>query len=117
MKKSLSVSCLTCLFVMGMLSAVLEKEAIGSETYGSPMGVGLMLGNPLGMNMKIWVEDEQAIDGGFGLGFLGGEHLQVHSTYLFHFKGFKKETAEMKFYLGEAVCSSNCRNSPYCPSS
>lgn len=84
------------LFMMLCLTA----PAGATDTYGSTMGAGLMLGNPLGLNLKAWVAEEQAIDGGFGLGFLGGEHIQVHSTYLFHFEGFEKPTAAMKFYLG-----------------
>ena len=52
-----------------------------ADTYDRKLGLGLMLGNPLGGNIKGWVNESQAIDGGIGLGFLGGEHLQVCLLY------------------------------------
>ena len=71
-----------------------------AETYGRKLGLGLMLGNPLGGNIKGWVNDSQAIDGGIGLGFLGGEHLQVHATYLWHFEAVTEPSVDMDFYTG-----------------
>jgi len=84
-------------FVCGLLMIPSMGHA---ETYGSKLGLGLMLGNPLGGNIKGWVNESQAIDGGIGLGFLGGEHLQVHATYLWHFDAVNEPTVDMLFYTG-----------------
>ena len=82
-----------------IVMCLLAAPAAG-ETYGKRLGLGLMLGNPIGGNLKGWVNDSQAVDGGIGLGFIGGEHLQVHSTYLWHFDALDEETVEMNFYTG-----------------
>jgi len=79
---------------------LLTPTMVSADTYGSKLGLGFMLGNPLGGNIKGWVNDNQAIDGGIGLGFLGGEHLQVHATYLWHFDAVNEPSVDMKFYTG-----------------
>jgi hypothetical protein len=59
-----------------------------------------MLGNPLGVSVKGFLDDNQAIDGAVGLSFLGGERMQIHSTYLWHFEVVKTDALEMPFYTG-----------------
>ena len=88
----------TVLTIIVVVSAFVLPGLAHAETYGRKLGLGLMLGNPLGGNIKGWVSDTQAIDGGIGLGFLGGEHLQVHATYLWHFAAVSEPSVDMDFY-------------------
>lgn len=48
------------------------------------MGLGVMLGNPTGLNGKYWLGDGKAVDG--GLAYSLGKHsdLSIHSDYLLH---------------------------------
>lgn len=84
---------------LGIFLAFLPLSA-QADVYGKDFGMGLMLGNPLGINVKGYVSEDQAIDGGVGLGFLGGERLQVHATYLWHFQAVEENALDMFFYTG-----------------
>ncbi len=57
------------------------------------LGLGVMLGNPTGLNGKYWLENNRAVDG--GLAYSLGKHsdLSMHSDYLLH-----KDSA---FYLND----------------
>ena len=97
---TMRISRTTGLAVAAAIVLCLFPGSSSGETYDKKLGMGLMLGNPLGGNLKGWVNESQAIDGGIGLGFLGGEHLQVHATYLWHFDALKEKNVEMLFYAG-----------------
>lgn len=66
------------------------------------MGLGIMIGNPTGLNGKYWLENDHAIDAGFGLSF--GKHNEgsLHSDYLLHNKGalILNENNPMDIYYG-----------------
>lgn len=47
-------------------------------------GVGLMLGNPTGLNGKYWLENNRAVDGGLAFSFGKHTDLSIHSDYLLH---------------------------------
>ena len=47
-------------------------------------GVGFMLGNPTGLNGKLWLDETHAVDGGFALSLGKNTNLSIHSDYLFH---------------------------------
>ncbi len=51
------------------------------------LGLGVMFGNPTGLNGKYWLNDDHAVDGAFGLSI--GEHTEgsLHGDYLLHKKG------------------------------
>lgn len=46
-------------------------------------GLGLILGEPTGISAKLYLADDQAIDGAVGFAFFGGG-LQAHADYLWH---------------------------------
>lgn len=50
-------------------------------------GLGVMLGNPTGVNGKHWLSDDRAIDGGFGISLGRHSEASLHSDYLLHSKG------------------------------
>jgi hypothetical protein len=55
----------------------------GQEGRGA---VGLMLGNPTGLNGKYWQSDDRAIDAGLGFSVGKNSDFSLHSDYLFHQK-------------------------------
>jgi len=46
-------------------------------------GIGIILGEPTGVTAKLYVKDDQAIQGAIGSAFIGGG-LQLHGDYVFH---------------------------------
>jgi hypothetical protein len=65
--------------------AVVILASLSAAAYGkSDLGVGLSLGEPTGLNVKYWLNDTEAIDGGAGWSFSGHDSLQIHGDYLFH---------------------------------
>ncbi len=49
-------------------------------------GLGVMLGNPTGLNGKYWLKDNQAVDAGAGWSFGRHTNFSIHSDFLFHSK-------------------------------
>jgi len=47
------------------------------------LGVGLMIGEPVGVCARLYVQDDQAIQGALGAAFIGGG-FQLHADYVFH---------------------------------
>lgn len=66
------------------------------------MGVGVMLGNPTGINGKYWLDEERAVDGGLGLSLGPSTNASLHSDFLLHnFSAFYlNETVPLDFYYG-----------------
>jgi hypothetical protein len=47
------------------------------------LGVGLMVGEPVGVCARLYLQDDQAIQGAIGAAFIGGG-FQVHADYVIH---------------------------------
>ncbi len=47
-------------------------------------GVGVMLGNPTGLNGKYWLGNNRAVDGGLAFSFGKHTDVSIHSDYLLH---------------------------------
>jgi hypothetical protein len=63
-------------------------------------GLGLIIGNPTGVSGKGFLSPEHAIDGAVGFGLLGGEDLQLHADFLWHFPIKQWSSAALDLYLG-----------------
>ena len=46
-------------------------------------GVGIIVGEPIGITAKLYLTDDRAIQGAVGSAFIGGG-LQLHGDYVFH---------------------------------
>lgn len=79
-------------------STISEAKPTGSH----PFGLGVMLGEPTGVNGKYWLSDTTAVDSGLAWSFAGGQTaFHIHSDYLFHNFGlFKMRDHELQFYFG-----------------
>jgi hypothetical protein len=66
-----------------------DEEEIGSTEDGpraadkGTFGIGLILGEPTGISAKLYLQDDQALQGGLGFAFIG-DGLHVHVDYVFH---------------------------------
>ena len=49
------------------------------------LGIGAMIGNPVGVSAKYWLGGTKAVDGGLGFS-IGSSHtnLSLHSDFLLH---------------------------------
>lgn len=64
------------------------EEAEGGSGTGlgeekGTLGVGLMIGEPTGICGRLYLQDDQAIQGAVGVAFIG-QGLQIHADYAFH---------------------------------
>ena len=66
------------------------------------MGLGVMLGNPTGVNGKYWLNGTQAIDGGVGFSLGDDTEVSIHSDYLWHTEGafFFNDVYPLDLYYG-----------------
>src|SRR3954470_18294648 len=60
-----------------------DDEGSGRAVDKGSIGVGIILGEPTGVTAKLYLKDDQAIQGAIGSAFIGGG-LQVHGDYVFH---------------------------------
>jgi len=68
----------------GAVLALCLFGATGVYAQKTGVGVGALLGEPLGASVKAWVSETTAIDGGVGYANYGDGGLQLHGDYLFH---------------------------------
>lgn len=65
------------------------------------LGVGLIVGEPTGLSLKVWQDNVHAIDLGLGWTAEHNEDFHLHADYLFHdFLVFKPTTGRMPLYYG-----------------
>jgi hypothetical protein len=60
-----------------------ENAGTNRGTDKGTIGVGLVIGEPLGICARLYLRDDQAIQAAVGSAFIGGG-LQVHADYAFH---------------------------------
>lgn len=66
------------------------------------IGVGAMIGHPVGFTAKKWVKSSQAIDGGAAWSIGPNPHFMLFSDYLWHKTDalYFKDTQPLDFYFG-----------------
>jgi len=64
-------------------------------------GLGIILGEPTGINFKNWVGSRTAIDGGIAWSFSKNDSLHLHLDYLIHnFNILKAKNSNLALYYG-----------------
>jgi hypothetical protein len=67
------------------------------------IGVGIVIGEPTGICARLYLKDDQAIQGAIGAAFIGGG-LQIHADYVFHpYILQSRETFVLATYVGPGV--------------
>jgi hypothetical protein len=64
--------------------------------------IGVMLGNPTGLNGKYWLGKREAVDAGIGLSPGRNSSLSLHSSYLWHNESafYFYDDYALDFYFG-----------------
>ena len=47
-------------------------------------GIGIIVGEPTGLSLKYWLDEEYAIDGAAAWSYSENDSFQLHGDYLFH---------------------------------
>lgn len=68
--------------VLAIAAPARADEAAHGTDKGT-FGVGIILGEPLGISAKLYLKDDQAIQAAIGSAFIGGG-VQVNADYVFH---------------------------------
>lgn len=64
-------------------------------------GLGLMVGEPTGINAKYWLSENSAIDGLVGISWPNDEDFTAHVDYLYHLNdSFSIEAHSFTVYFG-----------------
>jgi hypothetical protein len=69
--------------IVGLVAAPPSAAAQPPGEEKGTFGIGLILGEPTGISAKLYLKDDEAIQGAIGGAFVGGG-LQVHADYVFH---------------------------------
>lgn len=65
------------------------------------LGIGVILGEPTGLSLKVWTKKTQAFDAALAWSFGYRNSMQIHMDYLFHeFNSIKVEKGSLPFYYG-----------------
>ena len=65
------------------------------------LGLGIMVGDPSGLNLKSWTGRRTAFDVGLAWSFVGNSSLQIHADLLFHeFGQFRPRRGRLGLYYG-----------------
>ena len=93
MKRGLLIFCAFALF-FGFIS---KAEAKRNDMI---LGLGIVLGSPMGANMKYRMDEENALDFTVGLGFAGSRNFHFHMDYLYHWRVVEDKGLSMDLHLG-----------------
>jgi hypothetical protein len=63
------------------------------------LGIGIILGEPTGLSLKYWIDEERAVDGALAWSHSENDSLQLHGDYLIHNYDVL-EVDEMPVYYG-----------------
>src|ERR1017187_7257355 len=86
------------LFSMAFLANAAQAvtSRVGSA---EDLGVGIALGQPMGVTAKYWLSSTIAVDAAAGYHF--NKNFDVHADYLWHsFSSFDIQNGRLPFYLG-----------------
>ncbi len=81
-----------------LMLAMTTASAAAQEA--DDFGLGIILGDPTGVNGKYMLSPEMAIDAAIGFGIIGGGHLHIHSDFLWQFDIQQWPAGSLDIYLG-----------------
>lgn len=94
------IKALAITFVFGVLACRLPVQAVTSRVGSAQdLGVGIALGQPMGVTGKYWLSSTVAVDAEAGYHF--NSNFDIHSDYLWHsFSSFDIQNGRLPFYFG-----------------
>jgi hypothetical protein len=69
--------------VIGIAAPARADDSGGRGADKGTFGVGIIVGEPIGVTAKLYLTDDRAVQGAVGSAFIGGG-LQLHADYVFH---------------------------------
>ncbi len=66
--------------IIAILLAVTATNASAQDTFG----LGVIVGEPTGLSLKYWLDEDRAIDGAAAWSFSENDSFQLHGDYLIH---------------------------------
>ena len=66
--------------ILGLLLTVASANARTKDD----VGIGIMIGEPTGLSIKYWLDEERAVDGAAAWSFSENDSFQLHGDYLIH---------------------------------
>jgi len=100
-KKTRNPLFLVSLVAVSLLALTLPGLASAQEVGTSRnFGLGLALGSPSGLSAEYYLNQKNALQATLGLGFVGGNHLNVTVDYLFHHNLMGQGAFKLDAYIG-----------------
>ncbi|HEY0193983.1 MAG TPA: hypothetical protein VGC42_22855 [Kofleriaceae bacterium] len=88
--------------VLAIATPALADDSVRGTDKGT-FGIGVILGEPLGICAKLYLKDDQAIQAAIGSAFIGGG-VQVHADYVFHpYILQSRDSFVLPFYFGPGL--------------
>lgn len=66
--------------IVAILAGLISVNAFAQDQFG----MGVILGEPTGLSVKYWLDDDTAIDGAAAWSFWDHDGFQLHGDYLWH---------------------------------
>jgi hypothetical protein len=78
-----------------------QSADIGAINQGGSFGLGPLIGEPIGLGVKLWLSEKFALDGAAGWSFVDPDGFQLHGDFLFSpVDLFHGANSSMPFYFG-----------------
>ncbi|HPS65901.1 MAG TPA: DUF3996 domain-containing protein [Ignavibacteria bacterium] len=83
---------------IALVIVIISITATSTFAQRSGTGLGLMLGEPTGVNLKSWISESSAFDVGLAWSFTHEGSLHIHADYLYH--NYNLINSDIPFYVG-----------------
>jgi len=83
---------------IALVIVIISFTATSTFAQRSGTGLGLMLGEPTGVNLKSWISESSAFDVGLAWSFTHEGSLHIHADYLYH--NYNLINSDIPFYVG-----------------
>ena len=84
-----------------LVFTVLAVLLVAGPAGARGLGLGVILGEPTGLSLKIWTAEDRAVDAAVGWSLDSNGWFYFHSDYLFHSSTLKKEIeGGLPYYYG-----------------
>jgi hypothetical protein len=71
--------------LIGLVVLVALLAGRADATPRGPFGLGIILGEPTGLDLKWFLNDLNAVEGGLAWSFSGNDEVHIQVDYLYHF--------------------------------
>jgi hypothetical protein len=99
--KSIAISALLLAGLVVVPSIVAAEEEAQNPFEDKVLGLGFMVGEPTGANLKYWLSEVSALDAAVGVSLDEDANFACHADYLYHFHDvIPLEEDRVSIYLG-----------------